>query len=102
MGRKNDDYAFVPEIVLTRRPVPAPQPSFVCVICQREISADPWWNAERYPFRHRPPVCFGCANIDGAQVRPKGITRGDHHMLQRLTAITSALTRETYRGQFAK
>ena len=60
---------------------------FDCAICQRTIRADRW----RSHITHKPPICYSCANSRGHQVRVPGMTRGDHHTLQRLTAITDAL-----------
>lgn len=61
-------------------------PPFDCVICRRTIHADRW-----LPRRHQPPICNSCTVRGGHQVRIPGMTRGDHHTLQRLTAITYAL-----------
>jgi hypothetical protein len=75
-------------------------PAFVCAICQREIEPDPW----HWRLRHKPPICFYCSITQGHQVRIPGMTRGDHHTLQRLSAVTDALTSAAYmeehRGRF--
>lgn len=68
--------------------LPAP---FVCAICQRTVEAHPWTDHVREPFRHKPPICFSCANYMGRQVRQPGMTRGDHNVLQRLVSVTEGL-----------
>lgn len=79
----SDPYDFV----ITRKPQPE-TPPFVCVCCERTIVADPWRSRG-----HKPPVCFSCANYYGHQVRIPKMTRGDHHTLQRLVAVTDTLLR---------
>lgn len=64
-----------------------PEP-FVCVICGRDVVVTNWTRRHE----HRPPVCFYCENTRGNQVRIPGMTRGDHRALQRLHAITAALS----------
>ena len=79
-----DDFDFV----LKRKPEPILPPPFVCAICERTVTPDRW-----RMDRHRPPICFSCSNIEGHQVRIPGMTRGDHHTMQRLHAAASALGR---------
>ena len=74
------------EVMVTLREWAEPEP-FECVVCRRTIHADRW----RSHIAHKPPVCYSCANGRGHQVRIPGMTRGDHHTLQRLTAVTDAL-----------
>lgn len=62
-------------------------PPFACVICERVVEPSPWhWQRD-----HKPPVCGYCSNSHGHQVRIPGMTRGDHHQLQRLTALIGAM-----------
>jgi hypothetical protein len=86
----NDPYDFV----LVRKPELELPPPFVCIICQRKTIPDRWALMRGETWRHKPPICFSCANNDGIQVRPKGFTRGDHQTLQRLSAVISALAWE--------
>lgn len=83
----NDD-AYFADVVVTRKAQPELPPSFVCAICQQEKAPDPW----HYRREHKPPVCFYCSNSYGHQVRIPGMTRGDHRTMQRLSAVTEALS----------
>lgn len=88
--------AYDPEVMVTRKVVELP-PDFVCAVCDRTIKAEIW---SVHQGRHRPPVCFSCSNIEGHQARIPHMTRGDHHTLQRLVAVTNALLRTaTWRGR---
>ena len=86
------------DVIVTRKPWPDEPAPFLCVICQRVSQLDRW-----RPRRAEPPICFSCSNYGGHQVRLQGITRGDHHVLQRLKAITDELfwtaKREARRGR---
>ena len=83
-----DADAIYIEPIVTRKPTPEAPPPFVCAICQHTITADPW-RLER----HQPPICFMCGIYEGHQARIPGMTRGDHHTMQRLHAVASALGR---------
>lgn len=85
----NDIYEC--EVVITRKADPELPPPFVCAVCQRTAVADRW-----HPEKHRAPVCNSCMIFEGHQVRFPGLTRGDHTILKRLTAVTNALARTAH------
>jgi hypothetical protein len=86
------------EVNISLREWVAPPP-FTCVLCERLIVANRW----HHHMRHEPPICFSCSNTYGQQVRIPGITRGDHHVLQRLKSVADGLSwaaeREARRGR---
>ena len=43
------------KLVIKRKPSPPPLPSFVCVICEKEIERDPY-----NPDFQKEPICFRC------------------------------------------
>lgn len=81
------------ELMVARKPAP-PVDSFVCAMCSRPQKSSPW---SRQPLR--PPICDGCATHWGASFRPAGLTRGDHAVLRRLSAITNRLEWEAINGR---
>lgn len=72
----------------TFRIEPELPPPYLCAICERTVTADRWRKE-----MHHPPLCLYCTASEGHQVRIPGMTRGDHHTLQRLHAVASALGR---------
>jgi hypothetical protein len=81
---------------ITRRPEPPLPPAFQCAACERVIEPDRW-----HPDRHREPLCAYCERnwSKVPSLRPAGITRGDHRILMRLSAITNALAWEVINGK---
>ena len=62
--------------------------SFVCAICERVEEPSPWhWHRQ-----HKPPICFYCGKAGSFRARIPGMTRGDHRTMQRLAAVTGALS----------
>jgi hypothetical protein len=71
-----------------------PPPPFVCVICGREKTVQPWTRREEF----RPPICNGCSSRPWSyRTRIPNMTRGDHRQMQRLAAMFDALAGEAGR-----
>lgn len=99
----DDDYAYVPEITVRRRPQPPPPEPFWCVIGEHMVEASKWadWT-HKVGAMGRAPICKMCMHrwSEKLKIKPRGITQADYIDLQRLSAITTRLIWESWNGRY--